>query len=483
MGAVEVEAIPETPENEEYLASLGLTSSVKDDNLPNGIRYKILIYKKTGNIFVYDGERDVVVGDRKNNNIKLITNQNYTLIILSNKTNNPPYIFNREIIDKANILNDNLNEKILYQRIDNFIPNGVNDVINVKLKYKTNSIRIILDASDILGGNTGEKISFIEKSRISFTKRKQFNIGRTNTTGESLNITKNIEGFNKKPRKNIVYSYFNDALNIENETNAMLYMEYKLENRSDIFYPSSHKANVPLKNLRSGYRYTFRVKLERCGAYLGANKTNWRQFMCENLGAIYPNKHNENSNYYSTFGAGGDKYQWGTYYPEIRQFDHINYTPERYNYNDFKKYKRSNTIWTWDKGLDNPCPNGYRVPTKNEWEDIIKYNTLEKDIYSCPWDNEYGIKSVGNCVADFGNHLHLSIMGGLFERSSYGRQFLPHMYINSYWSSSISSENKKEAFALFISYDYRTNKHTVSMQSRNILDSMSVKCIKKLPNE
>jgi len=44
---VKIESIPETPENEKYLASLGLDlKSASAGNLPNGAKVLILAYKK-----------------------------------------------------------------------------------------------------------------------------------------------------------------------------------------------------------------------------------------------------------------------------------------------------------------------------------------------------------------------------------------------------------------------------------------------------
>jgi len=253
LGAVEVETILEIPENEEYLASLGLTSSIKGNDLPNGTKYTILAYKKTGNSYIFDKKQTFTVG--QNSNIKLNHGQNYTLIVISNGTRNFPNIYDERDIEKANILNNDENPKILYQRIDNFIPNGnINNKINVKLKHKTVSIRIIVDASDILGG---KNITHIENPKVSYTKRERFGLSRTKVSGETVTVTKNTNSFGQLG-KTVVSSDNNDDLKVENGTKAVFNMKYKVENIG-----IKRNVNFRFGDLKSGYRHTIRFKLKR----------------------------------------------------------------------------------------------------------------------------------------------------------------------------------------------------------------------------
>jgi len=58
----EVENIPEIPQNDEYLASLGLEASMRGDDILNEVIYTILAYKKTGKTYTFHKRNDFIVG-------------------------------------------------------------------------------------------------------------------------------------------------------------------------------------------------------------------------------------------------------------------------------------------------------------------------------------------------------------------------------------------------------------------------------------
>jgi len=67
----------------------------------------------------------------------------------------------------------------------------------------------------------------------------------------------------------------------------------------------------------------------------------------------------------------GDKYQWGYKEPIIKQKDDVYQSSPVPGWNIVEKTN------TWDKGIDDPCPTGYRVPSKEEWENVRTHNTTQ----------------------------------------------------------------------------------------------------------
>jgi len=154
--------------------------------------------------------------------------------------------------------------------------------------------------------------------------------------------------------------------------------------------------------------------------------------MCHNLGADYskyPFRVAPDKDIY------GDKYQWGYKDHIIKQKDDVYQTGPVPGWNIVEKTN------TWDKGIDDPCPSGFRVPTQTEWENVFKYNNLY-----------YGIGIEGNIL--------ISMV--------------------TYWSSNPGGVEK--AYALEIRNPVRNE---VKSEVKEIVkhDALPIRCIKKLPND
>jgi uncharacterized protein (TIGR02145 family) len=153
-----------------------------------------------------------------------------------------------------------------------------------------------------------------------------------------------------------------------------------------------------------------------CGAFVAAGV--WKQFMCHNLGAdtsldpFTPAK-----------GLNGDYYQWGIKYP-VATVDTPSGGISGWNTNG-----APNNAWDqYVKTANDPCPNGFRLPTYTEWYNARTYNI-----------NSY----VGNFISghtydsglNIGNDLYVPAAGfrdewygGLYELNQTGY----------YWMSSVT---------------------------------------------
>jgi hypothetical protein len=122
-----------------------------------------------------------------------------------------------------------------------------------------------------------------------------------------------------------------------------------------VYYDGSKDVSIPL---------TVRIQdCKTCGAYLGA--VQWVPFMCHNLGA------DQNADPFTPAKElNGDYYQWG----------HLNAaatveTPQG-SVGGWNTIKAPDNSWSYTSKTDNdPCPPGWRVPARYQWEAIKNNNT------------------------------------------------------------------------------------------------------------
>jgi len=166
----QIKEIPEIPENEKYLADLGLDlESATTEYIQKGAKILIIAYKNNGDTYTFHKEHIIELG--KNFDFRLDSGQNYTLIIVSTGTEKLPVIHNTNDINSSYFSFDrNLEEgQYLYRRIDYYVPReNITDLLNIKLKKRTVGVRIVLDASRIIGGHTGKKIISINNAKLTY---------------------------------------------------------------------------------------------------------------------------------------------------------------------------------------------------------------------------------------------------------------------------------------------------------------------------
>jgi len=444
----QIQSIPETPENEKYLADLGLDlKSASAGNLPNGAKVLILAYKKNGNTYTFHKEHVFEVG--KDSDFRLNGGQNYTLIVVSTGTSYLPKTENKNNLtdayfsfDKKNTFKDG---QIVYQRIDNLIPNGniPKNKLDIRLKKRTVGVRIVLDASNIYGNNVGGKIISIKNAKLTYrtlpiTNNLRFRCGNFSRYGDNYNNKEKIVNFTESGSNNqIKTSYLvEDLMYLGDNTQVTFTAEVEVEGLSKV------NLNIPLNNrIGIGEKKTFNISFSLCGAYLGPNKTNWRSFNCCNLGTgseCILSFENGNITYTKPTAA---MYAWGK---KNRVFSQSG--------NPY-----TNGVSSWPES-ENPCPAGFRVPTIYEWDDVLNVNNNPRK-----WARQNG---TGDFIGwEIGDRL------ALFGYGDHHASWI--------WSSTVySTTDNRGVYTVDIGRNYIDARYK-DLKSHG----QTVRCISKLPSE
>ena len=174
----------------------------------------------------------------------------------------------------------------------------------------------------------------------------------------------------------------------------------------------------------------------RCGAYTVKSDVDntivWREFMCHNLGAdtgldpFTPHP-----------GLHGAVFKWGTGIYALTAAQNNTQSPELAdgtNWADLGGRPPTGTTDDWNMATANPCPPGFRVPTKAEWEGVIANNPVRSVGDWTPNNNPYPQGNFSSGIF-FGDALFLPaaglrswITGAKYRRGEEGH----------YWSSTAS---------------------------------------------
>ncbi|KUY29497.1 fimbrillin family protein [Elizabethkingia ursingii] len=405
------------------------TRSISGDQIGSGVQFRVIVYRFNDN--TYQTHMDYTVGQPAQP-IMLDGGEKYNIIIYSyaSSTTLPEISMEEKMnLTNAQIRYDDDNRDLMYQKIAEYIPDGnnPNNKVDIKLRHKLSQITTVINSyigdissisNAVLGPHYNDGSLSLSTGIIK---------GRTTSSNQNLTFPGVLPSTTTATADPVLINAgtdtgeyvpgaFSATLNIAGATKT-------------INLPNTFKITPENKS-------TLTINLRKCGAYLGPNNTQWKEFMCQNLGAT------EGIDPFSPVaGNHGAKYQWG--YKPIN----VNSSDDRY-YTQSDDQSNSGSIPGWNrtgksddswsdthKTASDPCPSGYRVPNKDQWQAVINNNFPEK---VGSWDDD---STNYSSVLYFRNPsnvrtLMLPAAGSrAFQYGELGRRG----YRGSYWSSSWNS--------------------------------------------
>lgn len=225
-----------------------------------------------------------------------------------------------------------------------------------------------------------------------------------------------------------------------------------------------------------GQACTLNIRINDCGAFIGGGE--WKKFMCHNLGAnsdanpVVPSW--ELVGHYfqwgrnpDCFGRDQDSPCMGDVYGASAPWSNTENTDNDGSIMGWSDEYASNGSWIdYQKTATDPCPSGYRVPAKQEWDGVIN-NELNPQVRVGSWAVNTTNYTSGY---KFGSYLFLPTTG--YRDYTDGQLYLrgSHGY---YWSST----EREEIFAWLMYFreniaqtDFNSNRRTYGIPVRCIAE-------------
>ena len=229
--------------------------------------------------------------------------------------------------------------------------------------------------------------------------------------------------------------------------------------------------SIPLTGGVGSVSATGTITVKYCGAYISAGV--WKAFLCHNLGAD-----TTADPFTPSWKLIGNYYQWG-------RNTNITSGSPRYgaagptgpasgDANDgsiagWSTTAAANGAWVDSiKTANDPCPLGFRVPTRAQWLAVTNSNLNTVSYEGSDWTSNNTSYSTGLRIGSGTSGLFLPATG---SRSASNGALTDRGYSGYYWSSSERANNANNAWRQFFNLGdaFQTN------SSRRI--GMSVRCI------
>ncbi|MCL1671538.1 hypothetical protein M2T87_07490 [Elizabethkingia ursingii] len=342
-------------------ASLGMNpvAAVSGTPLISGMKFRVIAYRSNGN---YHTHQDYTVGQAATP-MMVDNGASYNFIVYSFGTASLPAISvgEQNNISSATVNYDDANRDFMYQKIA-FTPTNNSNTLNITLRHKISRITTILNSTNL------ENITAVSGGVLTphysngvYSLNSGTMSGRTTlSTGMGLNFPSlgsssvtATPAFLNSDTGGIASGNFSANVTIGGVTKA-------------ISLPNSFKI-TPENDSK------LTINLTKCGGYLGAGGTLWKDFMCQNLGGtagLDPLS--------LQAGNHGAKYQWGS---NGAPGWYISQTNDQSNSGAISGWNNTTALTTvWDdtnKTTFDPCPSGFKVPSRAQLLALINNNTLE----------------------------------------------------------------------------------------------------------
>ncbi|HFK5529508.1 TPA: hypothetical protein ACGZ99_003591 [Elizabethkingia anophelis] len=374
--------------NPQASAGKNLSAAVAGDPLGSGIKFRVIAYEQGSGS--YKSHQDYTIGQPATPLI-IDAGITYNMVIYSYGTNSLPSISSGETtsLNSAVVNYDDNNRDFMYQNIS-YTPSFGGNTLDITLKHRVARITTIVNSTV-----TGSNISTINNAMIT-----------PHYTNGSIPLTSgNVTGRTDMGSAALTFPI---SLPASSQTALPVFVNTDTRGASTASFSADVIAGgttyaMNLANsfsITPGTTSTLTIKLTNCGAYIAPGV--WKNFMCHNLGADY-------TAYPGTPSAAihGAKYQWGAQTGETGRY--YSQSDDQTNAGQITGWSTAiKPVTTWSdavKTANDPCPSGYRVPTRAQLQGVIDNNTMTQ---IGTW-----ISTVGNYTsgAKYGDLLFLPTAG------------------------------------------------------------------------
>ncbi|MEN5133290.1 FISUMP domain-containing protein [Elizabethkingia anophelis] len=437
---------------------LNTLAAVGDNPIGPGMMFRVIAYRQSDG--TYQDSKDYKIGQPAAG-LTLDVGAAYNLVAYSYGTATLPAITPGETTDiaSAQVSYDNANPDFMYQNIS-YTPNNPDNTVNFTLRHKVSLITTTINS--MVGNINSITGAFLSPHNLTgtiplstgvMTNRNTAINQNLNFAGAFPSITATADPvFVNADTAGNLGGTFSASINVNGTTKT-------------VNLPNTFK-------ITPEYKSDLNINLRTCGAYLGPNQTQYTEFMCQNLGAtagIDP--------FSPEAGNHGLKVQWGRNITGTNGVYYYSQASDQANSGTIAGWSQTNAAnGAWNSGTEtnpvkntanDPCPSGYRVPTRTEWQAVIDNNSIERTDTAL-WTNSptnyssalyiTNPQGVSTLMLPAAGYRH-NADGALLFRGNYG----------FYWSSG---EATSLAYALYF------HSSSVSVSDYNRAYGFSVRCIK-----
>ncbi|MDV3949342.1 hypothetical protein CMT75_12545 [Elizabethkingia anophelis] len=435
-------------------ASTEFSAFVAGDQIGAGMKFRIIAYRQDNS---YQAHQDYTVGEQAQS-LMLDSGKAYTIIAYSyGSTSVLPEISTGEMtnLSQAKINYDDNNKDLMYQKIEGFIPDGnnPNNKVDIKLRHKLSQITTVINSyiGDITEISWADVRPHHPEGVLSLSNGI---VSRTYESTERLTFSGTFPTATATANPVLINADTGGSLTGLFSANLTI----NGTGNKTISLPNSFK-------ITPEYKSSLTINLKTCGAYLGPNNTQWKEFMCHNLGA------DMNDDPFTPSAAiHGAKYQWGAQTGETGRY--ISQADDQSNSGSISEWNLTpKPDGSWNdttKTANDPCPSGYRVPTSTQWQAVIANNNVER---VGSWQDGAGNYASALYFKNPSNIRTLMLPTAGYRSRDYG-WLSDRGYFGFYWSSSSEVNPDGYPYAYYLLFS--SMREVVSNSRTN---GFPVKCI------